>query len=301
MGGRHPPFAVRFSRASGVTLPRYFASNFLKRRKPRSRRAASLNFEPSETAILARTGGNPIERAALRRFNKERNAGALQETKLCARCGAEMRGSPRYLAQLVHCSNDCRRATGRWTTPAGQAGTTPPPDAFIPLVRKRKKRTELQTVAKMLKTLASGEMSPARAAQMRGKIAAIIERNLDVAEKVLAGGSGPDAVSWSPTQARVFATLIAKVVPDISISAVTHEHNHRQVRELSIAELEAIIAAQISGANNDDLIEVRAGPPVDLLAGASGGGSGEAEPLEPGPDSAGSCEADPGGDDPFDD
>jgi type II secretory pathway component PulJ len=271
----------------------------LKRRKPRSRRPDPLKFEPSETAILARTGGNPMERAALRRFNKERNAGALQETKLCAHCGSEMRGSPRYLAQLVHCSNECRLAAGRWTTPAGHAGTTPLPDAFIPLPRKRKKRTELQTVAKMLKTLASGEMSPARAAQMRGKIASIIERNLDVAEKVLAGGT--DGVTWTPTQARVFATLIAKVVPDISISAVTHEHNHRQVRELSIAELEAIVAAQLTGANNDDLIEVRAGPPIDLLPGASGGSFGEAKPLEPEPDPAGAGEADPRGDDPSDD
>ena len=72
---------------------------------------------------------------------------------------------------------------------------------------------------------------------MRAKIANKVTKHLEIADKVIKG-----EVSWSPTQARVFATLINKVIPDLTASYNQHEHNHKNISELSRTELEAIAA-----------------------------------------------------------
>ena len=52
---------------------------------------------------------------------------------------------------------------------------------------------------------------------------------------------------WSPTQARVFATMLNKVVPDLTAAFVQHEHNIQDAPEkMSRQQLEAIA----SGVNN---------------------------------------------------
>ena len=54
-------------------------------------------------------------------------------------------------------------------------------------------------------------------------------------------------LEWSPTQARVFATMLNKVMPDLTAQFVQHEHNIQESPDkMSREQLEAIA----SGVNN---------------------------------------------------
>lgn len=84
----------------------------------------------------------------------------------------------------------------------------------------------------------SGELnslSPGQVAHIRGRIATMIRDHLEIADKVVRGEE-----KWTPTQARVFSTLLNKVVPDLSASFHQHEHKVNGIREMSRADLERI-------------------------------------------------------------
>jgi hypothetical protein len=49
-------------------------------------------------------------------------------------------------------------------------------------------------------------------------------------------------VQWTPTQARVFAALMHKCIPDLSASFVQNERSDREITMLTREELEAIAA-----------------------------------------------------------
>lgn len=87
-------------------------------------------------------------------------------------------------------------------------------------------------------------LTPQAASRIRGSIMARVPKYLEMADEVMAGDR-----KWSATQARVFSTLLNKVVPDLSASFVQHEHTTRDLRELSREELERI-------ARGDDAISV---------------------------------------------
>lgn len=76
-------------------------------------------------------------------------------------------------------------------------------------------------------------LTPGYAAALRGKIAAIVNTQIEVAEQVLLG-----EVAWSAAQVQVFKTLMNKVVPDISAKFHQHEISNRDVSSMSRAELE---------------------------------------------------------------
>lgn len=81
-------------------------------------------------------------------------------------------------------------------------------------------------------------LSPLQVANMRAGLYRRVERQIDEAHKVVMGKQ-----EWSPTQARVFSTMLNKVMPDLTAQFVQHEHNIQDAPEkLTREQLEAIAA-----------------------------------------------------------
>ena len=105
----------------------------------------------------------------------------------------------------------------------------------------------------MKTTLAKADdvrLTPQQSAQIRGQIAKYVSEQINLAHSVVVGSQ-----DWNPTQARVFGMLLNKVVPDLNASFVQHEHNVKQLTELSRSELEAIAQGvatiEVEGDNNE--------------------------------------------------
>jgi len=81
----------------------------------------------------------------------------------------------------------------------------------------------------------TNRLTPGQSAQIRGEISRVVQKHIDLANQVVTG-----SVEWSPTQARVFSTLLNKVVPDLSASYVQHEHSTKSLVDMSRDELERI-------------------------------------------------------------
>ncbi len=94
-------------------------------------------------------------------------------------------------------------------------------------------------------------LTPGDSALIRGAIAAYVQNHIGLADRVVSG-----EVVWSPTQARVFSTLLNKVVPDLSASYVQHEHSQKSLIDLSREELERIAAGLDEVDLATDIIDV---------------------------------------------
>jgi len=106
--------------------------------------------------------------------------------------------------------------------------------------KARKMAKEQKTTKHMSTALSKAEqtrLSPAQSAKLRGQIATMVKTQIDWANQVVEGSR-----EWSPTQARVFGTLLSKVVPDLSASYHQHEINNKEIIDLSRDELERIAA-----------------------------------------------------------
>jgi hypothetical protein len=87
-------------------------------------------------------------------------------------------------------------------------------------------------------------LTPSQSAKIRYQISRYISEQLPLAHSVVTG-----ATNWNPTQARVFSTLLNKVVPDLTAAFVQHEITNKPLTELSRSELEVIASsASISAA-----------------------------------------------------
>lgn len=84
-------------------------------------------------------------------------------------------------------------------------------------------------------------LSPHQVANLRGQIARNMQNHITLADEVVKGHR-----EWTPTQARVFSNLLNKVIPDLSASYHQHEHNHKNITEMSREELE-LIASGVDG------------------------------------------------------
>lgn len=79
-------------------------------------------------------------------------------------------------------------------------------------------------------------LTPLQVANMRAGLFRRVENQIGEAHKVVMGKQ-----EWSPTQARVFATMLNKVVPDLTASFVQHEHNIQDAPEkMTREQLETI-------------------------------------------------------------
>lgn len=100
-------------------------------------------------------------------------------------------------------------------------------------------------------------LTPQFSSMIRGKIASVVHDHLLIAEKVLTG-----EVTWSTGQVSLFKALLAKVVPDVSATYHQHELNSRTTTEMTREELEALAAAQATGAIIDHQEHAEGRPPV---------------------------------------
>lgn len=101
-------------------------------------------------------------------------------------------------------------------------------------------RKKLPSLKKMTKAVALAKehtLSPTQTAHIRGQIAGLVREQVTHANEVVLG-----IREWNPTQARVFSTLLNKVVPDLSASHVQLEHSVKDVIDMSRDELERIAA-----------------------------------------------------------
>jgi hypothetical protein len=79
-------------------------------------------------------------------------------------------------------------------------------------------------------------LTPQQVSQLRRRLFENVDNQVGEAHAVVMGQK-----HWSPTQARVFATMLNKVMPDLTANFVQHEHNISDNPEkMSRAELEAI-------------------------------------------------------------
>lgn len=105
----------------------------------------------------------------------------------------------------------------------------------------------------MTRTVAAAEkkiektaiFSPAKAAQIRADVSKLVTTHIRMADEVVRGTR-----VWTPTQARVFSTLLNKVLPDLTAGFIQHEHTVKTAIELTRDELERIAAGA------DDLTDV---------------------------------------------
>ena len=94
------------------------------------------------------------------------------------------------------------------------------------------------------------KLTPLQVANMRAGLYRKVENQIEEAHRVVMGEIG-----WSPTQARVFATLLGKVMPDLTAQFVQHEHTiDTQPEKLSREQLEAI-ASGVSDIIDTEVIE----------------------------------------------
>ena len=106
---------------------------------------------------------------------------------------------------------------------------------------------KLDSLDGVVTKMAKGEItfSPAKAAALRNDVSRLVTKHIRMADEVVQGTR-----TWSPTQARVFATLLNKVLPDLTAGFVQHEHTVKSAIELTREELERIAAGA------DDLTDV---------------------------------------------
>ena len=91
-------------------------------------------------------------------------------------------------------------------------------------------------------------LTPGQSAKVRSYIFGLLRAQIPCAHRVVMG-----ELDWWPTQARVFATLLDKCIPDLSASFVVSEHAEQNVTLMSRGELEALAAGWANGTSRADL------------------------------------------------
>ena len=117
----------------------------------------------------------------------------------------------------------------------------------------RKLAPDIKRASEMTALVTKENLTPAEVQKIRAQIAGYMEVQLQDAHSVVMG-----AAEWNPTQARVFGMLLNKVIPDLNASFVQHEHQTKQLTDLSREDLEAIasgistITVEAEHVNNED-------------------------------------------------
>jgi hypothetical protein len=134
-----------------------------------------------------------------------------------------------------------------------------------PTIKKKRGRKPLteaekrdRRVARALAKMADVKpITPERMKAMRAEIAACVDEQLIEAHKQVMGTA---ETPWSPVQARIFSTLMNKVLPDLRASHVTKEDVSKPLTELSREELEEMVA---KAASRPDTIDAEVIPDED--------------------------------------
>jgi hypothetical protein len=173
-----------------------------------------------------------------------------------------------------HCSYQCRRAAALLARPERIPN--------LPRVKsyrhdaKRMRQTSLR-LDQLATPRKFSPLTPTQAAQLRGVIARDMVDHINAAHEVLAGTR-----TWTPVQANLFKTLMAKVVPDLSASYSQKEITIRDTKGLSIADLEAIVAGAqpLENVLEHDPEALPAPGPINSEPRGSGARAAVAEPVQ---------------------
>lgn len=111
------------------------------------------------------------------------------------------------------------------------------------------------------------EVTPEQMDSLRRSVFDMVKKNTQTAREVLDGTR-----TWDAQQTRLFLALVNKVLPDLHFSK--HEHEHREVTEMSEAELQQIaskgkvIEAEVpdSDPNGQDIRDAESDPSLIDLA-----------------------------------
>jgi hypothetical protein len=82
-------------------------------------------------------------------------------------------------------------------------------------------------------------LTPAQSAKVRSYIFGLLRAQIPCAHRVVMGD-----IEWTPTQARIFATLLDKCLPDLSASFVQSEQRNDDLCVMSRRDLEALAAGR---------------------------------------------------------
>lgn len=80
-------------------------------------------------------------------------------------------------------------------------------------------------------------VTPVEVDRVRRNAYDIVRRTLPDVRRVLRS-----EIPWTNQQVRLFGMLLNKVLPDLHHSYTEHHHEHRQIHEMSVQELESIVA-----------------------------------------------------------
>lgn len=169
---------------------------------------------------------------------------------VCKQCGKKEECQPARVKTRVCCSREC------WHAYAKVHGYKHPdgPRTTKKSYRNYTMPTEFR-MARALREMKNPNLTPEQAAKLRGQVAKGMAKMIDEANRVVLGNK-----SWSPTQARVFGILIGKVLPDLSASHVVNERRTAAPEEMSIEELEALVAKSREAADAE-FEEINEEPP----------------------------------------
>tara|TARA_B100000212_G_scaffold151870_1_gene114325 strand:- start:4674 stop:5138 length:465 start_codon:yes stop_codon:yes gene_type:complete len=135
-----------------------------------------------------------------------------------------------------------------------------PPFHFcnLPLLDHSENLSKFENVRRLMGRLprkslpAEKKLTPAQVGRLRADIMSKVSEQLLEAHEVV---MGRHEEGWNPTQARVFAALLNKVMPDLTAQFVQHEHLMSESPEkLSRAQLEEI-AMGVNNIIDVDVVE----------------------------------------------
>ncbi len=157
------------------------------------------------------------------------------DTFTCAHCGRDFRAKPVHDHRGVCPRRFCsKRCAGAHRTAAANARRSA---ALAAPLRASREGGVPETPAELIDMAVVQPLTPAQSAKVRTYVFGLLRAQVPLAHRVVMGEA-----EWSPTQARVFATLLDKCLPDLSASFVQSEQLDRDVSTMSRRDLEALAA-----------------------------------------------------------
>jgi len=167
------------------------------------------------------------------------SAGGRRERQdyACEHCGRDFRAQPvhdhRGISPRRFCSKRCAGAHRTAAANAERLAASSSPG------RGPRERGVPERPADLIDMSADQTLTPAQSAKVRAYVFGLLRAQVPLAHRVVMG-----EVEWSPTQARVFATLLDKCLPDLSASFIEHEHRDYDLCVMSREDLEALAAGR---------------------------------------------------------
>ena len=108
--------------------------------------------------------------------------------------------------------------------------------------RRSREQGVAQRPAELIDMSVAKPLTPAQSAKVRAYVFGMLRAQIPCAHRVVMG-----ELEWNPTQARVFATLLDKCLPDLSASFVQDERTPSDLCVMSRRDLEALAAGSGPG------------------------------------------------------